>query len=146
VIGQDQEEMLEQDMSDVVHRPVSSPLLRTPPGPWSNAIEVRPGARYLFTCGLVGVRQDGTMEDGIEAQAVRIFENIHILLREAGMDMSHVVKIISYLVDVADQPAYAKARVPYLGTARPAMTMLGVSQLAHPMLRLEVEVIAAKHD
>jgi len=133
-------------MSDVMHRPVSSPLLRTPPGPWSNAIEVRPGARYLFTCGLVGVRQDGTMEKGIAAQAVRIFENIQILLREASMDMSHVVKIISYLVDVADQPAYAKARAPYLGTARPAMTMLGVSQLSHPALRLEVEVIAAKHD
>ena len=133
-------------MSEVLHRRVSSPLLRPPPGPWSNAIEVRPGARYLFTCGLVGVRQDGTMEAGIEAQAVRIFENIAILLREADMDMSHVVKIISYLFDVADQPAYAKARAPYLGSARPAMTLLGISQLAHPTLRLEVEVIAAKHD
>jgi enamine deaminase RidA (YjgF/YER057c/UK114 family) len=133
-------------MPDVVHRAISSPLLRTPPGPWSNAIEVRPGARYLFTCGLVGVRQDGTMEEGIEAQAVRIFENIHILLREANMDMGNVVKIISYLVDVAEQPAYARARAPYLGTARPAMTMLGISQLVHPTLRLEVEVIAAKHD
>lgn len=133
-------------MPDIMHRPITSPLLRTPPGPWSNAIEVRPGARYLFTCGLVGVRQDGTMEDGIAAQAVRIFENINILLREADMDMSHVVKIISYLVDVAEQPAYAKARAPYLGNARPAMTLLGVAQLAHPTLRLEVEVIAAKHD
>jgi len=133
-------------MSEVLHRRVSSPLLRPPPGPWSNAIEVRPGARYLFTCGLIGVRQDGTMETGIEAQAVRIFENIAILLREADMDMSHVVKLISYLVDVADQPAYAKARAPYLGIARPAMTLLGIAQLAHPTLRLEVEVIAAKHD
>jgi enamine deaminase RidA (YjgF/YER057c/UK114 family) len=133
-------------MPDAAHRPISSPLLRTPPGPWSNAIEVRPGARYLFTCGLVGVRQDGTMEEGIEAQAVRIFENINILLKEANMDMSHVVKIISYLVDVTDQPAYSEARAPYLGTARPAMTMLGISQLSHPTLRLEVEAIAAKHD
>jgi enamine deaminase RidA (YjgF/YER057c/UK114 family) len=133
-------------MSNAAHRPVSSALLRSPPGPWSNAIEVLPGARYLYTCGLVGVRQDGTMEQGIEDQAVRIFENIHILLSEANMDMSHVVKIISYLVDVADQPAYSKARAPYLGDARPAMTMLGIAQLAHPTLRLEVEVIAAKHD
>ena len=48
--------------------------------------------------------------------------------------------------DVAEQPAYAKARAPYLGTARPAMTLLGVAALAHPILRLEIEVIAAKHD
>ena len=133
-------------MSATVNRPITSPLLRTPPGPWSNAIEILPGARYLYTCGLVGVRQDGTIEDGVAAQAVRIFENINILLRQANMDMSHVVKIITYMVDLSEQPAYAKARNPYLGDARPAMTLLGVSQLAQPALRLEVEVIAAKHD
>ena len=133
-------------MSVTVNRPITSPLLRTPPGPWSNAIEVLPGARYLYTCGLVGVRQDGTIEDGVAAQAVRIFENINILLRQANMDMSHVIKIITYMVDLSEQPAYAKARNPYLGEARPAMTLLGVSQLAQPALRLEVEMIAAKHD
>jgi 2-iminobutanoate/2-iminopropanoate deaminase len=129
-----------------VNRTITSPLLRSPPGPWSNAIEVLPGARYLYTCGLVGVRQDGVIEEGIAAQAVRIYENINILLREAGMDMSHVVKIISHLIDLSEQPAYAKARNPYLGDARPAMTLLEVSQLAAPALRLEVEVIAAKRD
>jgi 2-iminobutanoate/2-iminopropanoate deaminase len=133
-------------MSGTIHRPISSGKLRTPPGPWSNAIEVLPNARYLYTCGLVGVRADGTMEEGIAAQAVRIFENIQILLQEARMDMSHIVKIVSYLVDVAEQPEYARARNPYLGAARPAMTMLGVSELAHPTLRVEVEMIAAKHD
>ena len=133
-------------MSATVNRAITSPLLRTPPGPWSNAIEVLPGARYLYTCGLVGVRQDGTVEDGVAAQAVRIFENVNILLRQARMDMSHVIKIITYMVDLSEQPAYAKARNPYLGEARPAMTLLGVSQLAQPALRLEVEVIAAKHD
>lgn len=128
------------------HRTLNPSRLRPPPGPWSNAIEVRPGARYLFTCGLVGVRHDGTFEQGIEAQAVRIFENLQILLAEAGMDMNDVVKIISYMVDVREQPAYAKARKPYLGNTHPAMTLLGVAHLSSPDLRLEVEVIAAKHD
>lgn len=109
-------------------------------------MEVLPGARYLYTCGLVGVRQDGSVEEGIEAQAVRIFENIQILLREARMDMGDVVKINSYMLDLAEQPAYSKARAPYLGDARPVMTLLGVAQLALPALRLEVEVVAAKHD
>jgi enamine deaminase RidA (YjgF/YER057c/UK114 family) len=133
-------------MTTTRHRTVTSPLLRQPPGPWSNAIETAPGARYLHTCGLVGVRQDGSVEEGIEAQAARIFENISILLSEAGMDMGDVIKISSYLLDLAEQPAYARGRAPYLGDARPAMTLLGVSQLARPGLRLEVEVIAAKHD
>jgi|SRR5450759_1458469 len=128
------------------HRALNPSRLRPPPGPWSNAIEVLPGARYLYTCGLVGVRQDGSFEQGIEAQAVRIFENLQILLGEANMDMNDVVKIVSYMVDLREQPVYAKARKPYLGNARPAMTLLGVAQLSHPDLRLEVEVITAKHD
>jgi len=127
------------------HRMLNPSRLRPPPGPWSNAIEVRPGARYLFTCGLVGVRQDGSFEQGVAAQAVRIFENLRILLEEASMGMNDVVKIISYMVDLSEQPAYAKARKPYLGDAHPAMTLLGVTRLSHPDLRLEVEVIAAKH-
>lgn len=129
-----------------IHRVVDSPLLRRPRGPWSNAIEVHPGARYLFTCGLVGAREDGTIEQGVEAQARRIFENIRTLLASAGMDMSHVVKIITYMVDVRDQPLVAKARKPFLGDHHPAMTLLGVSQLSNPVLRLEVEVIAARND
>lgn len=128
------------------HRMLNPSRLRPPPGPWSTAIEVRPGARYLYTCGLVGVRQDGTFEQGVEAQAARIFENLKILLAEADMDMKDVVKIISYMVDVREQPVYAKARKPYLGDAHPAMTLLGVRELSHPDLRLEVEIIAAKHD
>lgn len=133
-------------MSTTRHRQVTSPLMRQPPGPWSNAIETAPGARFLHTCGLVGVRPDGTPEEGIEAQSARIFENITLLLAEAGMDMGDVVKITSYLLDLAEQPAYARGRARYLGEARPAMTLLGVSQLARPELRVEVEVIAAKRD
>lgn len=128
------------------HRMLNPTAMRPPPGPWSNAIEVRPGARYLFTCGLVGARQDGTFEQGIEAQTVRIFENLKILLAEARMDMHDVVKIVSHMVDLSEQPAYAKARKPYLGDAHPAMTLLGGAQLSNPVLRVEVEVIAAKHD
>lgn len=128
------------------HRTLNPSRLRPPPGPWSNAVEVRPGARYLFTCGLVGVRQDGSFEQGIEAQTVRIFENLNIILAEAGMDVHDVVKIISYMVDVREQPAYAQARKPYLGEAHPAMTLLGVAQLSNPVLRVEVEAIAAKND
>jgi 2-iminobutanoate/2-iminopropanoate deaminase len=129
-----------------VHRTHNPSRLRPPPGPWSNAIEIKPGARYLFTCGLVGARQDGTFEDGVEAQTARIYENLKILLEEAGMDMSHVVKIITYMVDVRDQPLVAKARKPFLADHHPAMTLLGVSQLSNPVLKLEVEVIAARND
>ena len=82
----------------------------------------------------------------VAAQTTRIFEIIGILLAEAGMRMTDVVKMITYLVDVADQPAYAAARKPFFDGCSPAMTMVGVSQLASPAIRVEVEVIAARHD
>ncbi|PXW25759.1 RidA family protein [Paraburkholderia caballeronis] len=133
-------------MTALTFRPISSPLLRPPPGPWSHAIEVQPGARFVYTCGLVGTQADGTIEQGIEAQTKRIYDNLVILLQAAGMTMADVIKINTYMLDLSEQPAYARVRNPYLGDARPAMTLLGVAQLAQRDLRVEVEVIAAKRD
>ena len=128
------------------HRRLSSPLLRPPPGPWSNAIEIRAGARTVYSAGIVGAHADGTIAEGVAAQTTRIFEIISILLAEAGMQMTDVVKMITYLVDIADQPAYSAARKPFFAGCSPAMTLVGVNQLASPAIRVEVEVIAAKHD
>jgi len=125
---------------------LSSPLICAPAGPWSSAIRVAPGASYVFTAGLVGVKADGTFDADISGQTVQAFRNLLAILGAAGMSMDHVVKLNTYLVDIDDQPRYAEARKPFLGDAHPAMTLLEVKRLARPGLRLEVEAIAAKHD
>lgn len=129
-----------------VNEMLSSPLVRAPAGPWSSAIRVAPGATYVFTAGLVGVKPDGSFDADIAGQTVQTYRNLLAILDAGGMNMDHVVKLITYLVDIDEQPRYAEARKPFLGDAHPAMTLLEVKRLARPVLRLEIEAIAAKHD
>ena len=129
-----------------INQMLASPLICPPAGPWSSAIQVNPGARYVFTAGLVGVKPDGTFDADIAGQTVQTFRNLLAILDAAGMSMDHVVKLNIYLVDIADQPRYAEARKPFLGDAHPAMTLIEVKRLARQGVLVEVEAVAAKHD
>jgi 2-iminobutanoate/2-iminopropanoate deaminase len=47
--------------------------LPPPQGRYSQAIEVRPGARYPFIAGQVGMTADGTIPDSFEEQCRQIY-------------------------------------------------------------------------
>src|SRR5215467_13448914 len=55
-----------------------------PFGPYSHAVEVPEGSRLLYISGEVGVRPDGTVPEGIEAQAEACWRNIIEILADAG--------------------------------------------------------------
>lgn len=131
-------------MHKTAHLTVDSITLRTPPGPWSNALIVDPNKRYLFSCGLVGVSAEGAIADGIVEQTRIIYRNIVTLLNEAGMDMGDVVKITTFLVSTDEQRSYSEARAPFFGAVKPAMTLVQVAGLLHKDYRVEVEFIAAR--
>jgi 2-iminobutanoate/2-iminopropanoate deaminase len=83
-----------------------------PFGPYSHAVEVPEGSRLLYISGEVGVRPDGTVPEGIEAQAEACWRNITAILADAGMGVGDLVKITTYLVrpeDVAAAGAAGKA-------------------------------------
>jgi len=52
-----------------------------PFGPYSHAIEVPEGSRLLYISGEVGVLPDGTVPEGIEAEAEACWRNIIAILR-----------------------------------------------------------------
>ena len=114
-------------------------------GGYSQALEVPPGARLLFTAGQVGVRPDGTTVESFSAQADQVWANIMALLAEAGMDGEDIVKITGYIVGEKNFPAYAAARKKALGGLRPASTAIIVPALATPEWLVEIEAVAAKH-
>ena len=131
-------------MTTTTHAPIDHPSLRTPPGPWSNAILVEPGKRYLFSCGLVGVSAEGVVPEGIEEQTRIIYRNITTLLQQAGMTMADVVKITTFMVDTNEQASYSAARRPFFEGVKPAMTLVQVAGLVNRDSRVEVEFIAAR--
>jgi len=124
-----------------VHNPRS---IGAPIGTYSHGIEVPPGARWLYVAGQIGVRPDGSVPATIEEQTEAVWQNILAVLADAGMGIGDVVKITSFLTRHENFPRFAQVRAKFLGSHRPASTLLVISSLARPEFLVEVEAIAAK--
>lgn len=117
--------------------------MAAPIGPFCHASEVPGGSRLLYISGQVGMLPDGSIPDSIEAQAEATWQNIEACLADAGMSISDLVKITTFVVRAADLPAAGKARAKHLGDARPTSTTIIVSALVVPSLLIEIEAVAA---
>jgi 2-iminobutanoate/2-iminopropanoate deaminase len=125
-------------------------ILHTPDGVfppyrcYSHAVEVRGDARLLVVSGLNGYRADGvTLPESFEEQGELIWTHLGTILRSAGMDYQDLVSLRTYLADPADDEANVRLRVKYLGTHRPALTVV-CCRLLDPRWKLEMEAMAAK--
>ena len=112
-------------------------------GAYSDAVEVPPNARWLFTSGTPGLALDGSLPADIAGQAELAWRHIVTMLERAGMGVHDLVKVTHYLCRAADIPAYVKVRARFLGDARPASMLLVVGELVRPEFLLEVEAVAA---
>jgi enamine deaminase RidA (YjgF/YER057c/UK114 family) len=124
-----------------IHNPKS---VAAPIGTYSHGIEAPPNARWLHVAGQIGVRPDGSVPATIEEQTEVVWQNILAVLADAGMGIGDVVKITSFLTRFENFPKFAQVRAKYLGSHRPASTLLVISSLARPEFLVEVEAIAAK--
>ena len=113
-------------------------------GSYSDAVEVAPNARWLFTAGTPGLALDGKLPSDITGQAEIAWRHIVAMLERANMSVKDLVKVTHYLLRATDIPAYVKVRSRFLGDARPASMLLIVPELVRPEFLLEIEAIAAK--
>src|SRR3984893_2433685 len=114
-----------------------------PFGPYSHAVEVPEGSRLLYISGEVGVLPDGTVPEGIEAQAEACWWNVIAILADAGMGVGDLVKITTYLVQPEDVAAAGAARAKHFGDARPGSATIIVKALVAPEWLIEIEAVAA---
>ena len=125
-------------------KPINPPTIAPPFSRYSQAVEVPAGARWLHISGQVGVRPDGTLEQGFTAQAERAWDNLLAILAAAGMGPADVVKANVYLTQGSDLAESRRIRDLKLAGAAPASTLAVVAALANPAWLFEVEAVAAK--
>ncbi|MEM7044440.1 MAG: RidA family protein [Pseudomonadota bacterium] len=113
---------------------------------YAHATEVPAGARWLVLSGQLGIAADGSIPDDVEGQATLCFENILAILREAGMDASHLVRLTTYLTDQAHLGAYMRVRDRFVADPPPASTLLVVNSFSKKQFIVEIEAVAAKVD
>ena len=111
---------------------------------YSHAVEIKGNSSLLITSGLNGYLSDGrSMPESFEEQGEIIWQHIGTILNEAGMDYQDIVSVRTYLSDPLYDEANVQLRVKYLGSNRPASTVI-CCQLLDKKWKLEVEIMAAK--
>lgn len=88
---------------------------------------------------------DAPLPEGIEAQTVRVMENLKIVLAELGLGLEHVLQCRCYLTEF--ERDYAVFNETYQSffpqDRRPARTTIGVTALAVGAL-VEIDMLAKR--
>ena len=86
----------------------------------------------------------GTTSLDIRAQTKAVIENVRDILRTAGAQLSDVVEVTTYLVNMNDFGGYNEVYGQYFDHDGPARTTVAVHQLPHPHLLIEIRAVAYK--
>ncbi|MAW53997.1 MAG: enamine deaminase RidA [Rhodospirillaceae bacterium] len=110
----------------------------------SDAVLIPPGAAILVSSGQIGMLKDGTIPEDTEQQIEAAFDNVEAVLRAAGMTMSDVVKMTTFITDPRYRDAFRAVRAERVGNPPPSSTRIVVTSLSMPEMKVEIEIIAAK--
>lgn len=110
--------------------------------PVSHYCHVVRADRHVYVSGCVGIAADGSIPDGTVEQFRVALATVDACLRQAGAKASQVVKVTVFMTDIKERPLINPQRVEYFGEHRPASTLVEVSALVDPRLKVEIEAIA----
>ena len=117
-------------------------LLDDLPAPVSHYCHVVRANDRVWISGMVGIRKDGSVPEDVETQFKVAIDCLDCALRAAGGRPEHIVKVQVFLTDVNDRAKINPIRENYFGTHRPASTLVEVSGLISPKLKVEIEAEA----
>lgn len=123
--------------------------------PRGRFLHVRRAGDFLFVSGTSSRRPDNTIAgatvdaDGqprldIREQTRAVIENVRDILRSVGADLSDVVEVGSFLVDMADFAGYNEVWAEFFDFDGPTRTTVAVRELPHPHLLIEIKAVAFK--
>jgi len=126
------------------HLRFSNPPGMSSPPTYSHLVEVTGPHRTVYIAGQTGADAKGNVPKDFRGQAVQVMENIKAVLDSVGGGFEHVVRITSYLTDIAaNATEFRDVRALYFKKdTLPTATLLQVVRLANPAYLLEVEAIA----
>lgn len=111
-------------------------------GPYSQAIEHN---GLVFISGQIPINPETGVfvEGGVEAQTRQSLTNLSNILKEAGIDLSHVIKTTVFLADMADFAVMNSVYAEFFQAPYPSRSAVAVKDLPKGAL-VEIECIACK--
>ena len=96
---------------------------------------------FVYTSGQIPVNPaDGTIPEGIAAQAEQSCKNVGAILEAGGSSFEKVVKTTCFLAEIADFAAFNEVYAKFF-TSKPARSCVAVKDLPKGVL-CEIEAIA----
>lgn len=97
----------------------------------------------LFVSGLTAHDEKGALvgEGDAAEQTRQILDNLGKVLAAAGASFSDILKVTVFLTDIDDRTRINPVRQRYFGNAKPASTLVEVSRLALPGMKVEIEAV-----
>ena len=121
--------------------------------PLGNYPHVKRVGNFIFVSGTssrrsdnshegVEIHEDGSVSLDIRKQTKAVIENINTLLESIGANLSNLVDVTTFLVDMNDFKGYNEVYGEFFDQTGPTRTTVAVKQLPHPNLLIEMKVIA----
>ena len=96
-------------------------------GTYSQAVRV---GDTVYLSGQIGLDpKSGQLVDGIDAQIVRVFDNLKAVAEAAGGSLADVVKLNVFLTDLGNFAKVNAAMASYFAEPYPARAAVGVAAL-----------------
>ena len=97
----------------------------------------------VYMSGQIGLDpQSMQMVDGIDAQIVRVFENLKAVAAAAGGSLDDAVRVTVYLTDLANFARVNETMAKYFHEPYPARAAVGVASLPRGAL-VEIDAVLA---
>lgn len=107
--------------------------------PVSHYCHVTRAGPHVWVSGITGARADGSIPDGVVEQFEVAMDALDQCLKAAGAGPQHVVKVQVFMTDIKERPLINPRRIAYFGEHRPASTLVEVSGLVDPRMKVEIE-------
>ena len=100
---------------------------------------------FAFVSGTTGYDYATmTMPEDVTSQTRNCFKTIGAALKDGGFAMADIVRATYYVTDAKNIEAHFAVCGEVLGEIRPAATLLVVTALAKPEMKVEIEVTAKR--
>ena len=99
----------------------------------------------IYIAGQVALDEERNVigEGDCTAQAIKVFENIRMVLEAAGADLKDIVKLTTFVKGFENMEAVRQVRRKYFAEDYfPANTMVVIESLIIPELLVEIEAVA----
>jgi len=112
------------------------------PQPAGHYAQATVAGGFIYVSGQLPIRPDRTAppEQSFEDQARQVIANMLAIVEAAGGDARHLLKVTAYIVGIANWPRFNAVYADLLPDARPARTVVPVTELHHGYL-VEIDAV-----